>query len=178
MMTVRDDYLTPEAIELIERARAMAPRLAARARAAEDALMVPRETVAEMQEAGFFKVLQPKRWGGYEMDPRVFYTVQMALAEGCMATAWIYGVIGVHNWQIPLFPEQAQIDVNQGRPSLTLLRALIAQEPLLAANAKQKNIDATWQALSSMTQEQAQALVINADENVLQGWLDRNHQPA
>ncbi|STQ09035.1 LppC family lipoprotein [Enterobacter cloacae] len=23
-----------------------------------------------------------------------------------------------------------------------------------------------------MTQEQAQALVINADENVLQGWLD------
>ncbi|MBJ8739889.1 penicillin-binding protein activator [Citrobacter sp. FDAARGOS_156] len=67
---------------------------------------------------------------------------------------------------------QAQIDVNQGRPSLTLLRALIAQEPLLPANAKQKNIDATWQALSSMTQEQAQALVINADENVLQGWLD------
>ena len=67
---------------------------------------------------------------------------------------------------------QAQIDVNQGRPSLTLLRALISQEPLLAANAKQKNIDATWQALSSMTQEQAQALVINADENVLQGWLD------
>ena len=111
MMTVRDDYLTPEAIALIERARAMAPRLAERARAAEDALMVPRETVAEMQEAGFFKVLQPKRWGGYEMDPRVFYTVQMALAEGCMATAWIYGVIGVHNWQIPLFPEQAQIDV-------------------------------------------------------------------
>ena len=111
MMTVKDDYLTPEAIEVIERARAMIPRLAARARAAEDALMVPRETVAEMQEAGFFKVLQPKRWGGYEMDPRVFYTVQMALAEGCMATAWIYGVIGVHNWQIPLFPEQAQIDV-------------------------------------------------------------------
>ena len=28
------------------------------------------------------------------------------------------------------------------------------------------------QALASMTQEQAQALVINADENVLQGWLD------
>ncbi len=111
MMTVKDDYLTPEAIEVIERARAMIPRLAERARAAEDTLMVPRETVAEMQEAGFFKVLQPKRWGGYEMDPRVFYTVQMALAEGCMATAWIYGVIGVHNWQIPLFPEQAQIDV-------------------------------------------------------------------
>ncbi|MDM2933892.1 penicillin-binding protein activator [Citrobacter sp. Cu233] len=67
---------------------------------------------------------------------------------------------------------QAQIDASQGRPSLSLLRALIAQEPLLAAKDKQKNIDATWQALSSMTPEQAQTLVINADENVLQGWLD------
>ncbi|MHA1019269.1 penicillin-binding protein activator [Enterobacter mori] len=67
---------------------------------------------------------------------------------------------------------QAGITVEQGRPSLTLLRALIAQEPLLAGADKQKNIDATWQALASMTQEQAQTLVINADENVLQGWLD------
>jgi 3-hydroxy-9,10-secoandrosta-1,3,5(10)-triene-9,17-dione monooxygenase len=79
--------------------------------------MVPRETVAEMQAAGLFKVLQPKRWGGCEMDPRVFYSVQMALAESCMATAWIYGVIGVHNWQLPLFPEQAQQDVWAGDAS-------------------------------------------------------------
>jgi len=67
---------------------------------------------------------------------------------------------------------QAGITAEQGRPSLTLLRALIAQEPLLAGADKQKNIDATWQALASMTQDQAKALVINADENVLQGWLD------
>ncbi|WP_152082385.1 penicillin-binding protein activator [Enterobacter oligotrophicus] len=67
---------------------------------------------------------------------------------------------------------QAGITAEQGRPSLQLLRALIAQEPLLSGADKQKNIDATWQALASMTQEQAQTLVINADENVLQGWLD------
>ncbi|MBF4176707.1 outer membrane PBP1 activator LpoA protein [Lelliottia nimipressuralis] len=67
---------------------------------------------------------------------------------------------------------QATIAAEQGRPSLALLRALIAQEPLLSGDPKQKNIDATWQALSAMTPEQAQTLVINADENVLQGWLD------
>ncbi|ENT6813543.1 penicillin-binding protein activator [Enterobacter kobei] len=67
---------------------------------------------------------------------------------------------------------QAGITAEQGRPSLTLLRALIAQEPLLAGADKQKNIDATWQALAAMTPDQAKALVINADENVLQGWLD------
>lgn len=67
---------------------------------------------------------------------------------------------------------QAQIDASQGRPSLELLRALIAQEPLLQPAEKQKNIDATWQTLSSMTPDQANLLVISADENVLRGWLD------
>ena len=68
---------------------------------------------------------------------------------------------------------QDTISAEQGKPSLTLLRALIAQAPLLTTQPeRQQNIDATWQALSSMTKEQANALVINADENVLQGWLD------
>lgn len=106
-----DHYVTPLAIELIERARSMAPKLSERARGAEDAGLIHIETIREMQDAGFFKILQSQRWGGYEMDPRVFYSVQMALAEGCMATAWIYGVVGVHNWQLPLFPEEAQQDV-------------------------------------------------------------------
>ena len=62
-----DDYMTPEAIELVARARALAPKLAERAREAERQGMVPVETVKEMQEAGLFRVLQPKRWGGYEL---------------------------------------------------------------------------------------------------------------
>ncbi|MDF7679860.1 penicillin-binding protein activator [Enterobacteriaceae bacterium ESL0689] len=68
---------------------------------------------------------------------------------------------------------QAQIDASQGQPSLPLLRALIARQTLLSQpKQQQQNIDATWQALSAMTRDQANALVINADENTLQGWLD------
>jgi 3-hydroxy-9,10-secoandrosta-1,3,5(10)-triene-9,17-dione monooxygenase len=111
MSAVSDDYLSPEAVAMIERARAMIPRLAERATAAEAAGRVPDETVRELAEAGLFRVLQPRRWGGGELDPRVFYTIQMALAEGCMSTAWIYGVIAVHYWQLSLFPEAAQQDV-------------------------------------------------------------------
>ena len=106
-----EDYMTPEAVELLQRARELAPRLVTRATDAEREGMVPAESVREIAAAGLFRVLQPRRWGGYELDPRVFYRIQMALAEGCMSTAWIYGVIGVHNWQLPLFPEQAQQDV-------------------------------------------------------------------
>lgn len=67
---------------------------------------------------------------------------------------------------------QAQIDVSQGRTSLGLLRAYIAQEPLLQGKPHQDNIDATWSALSQMTQQDVSTIAINADENTLQGWLD------
>lgn len=96
---------------LIQRAREMVPVLASRARQTEEGRMVPVETVREMEAAGFFRVLQPKQYGGYEMDPQVFYDIVMTLAEGCMSTAWIYGVIGVHNWQIALFDPRAAEDV-------------------------------------------------------------------
>ena len=108
---VSDDFLTPDAIRLIEAAEKLVPNLAERARATDANGKVPEESVQEIAKAGLFRVLQPKRWGGYELDPRVFYIIQMTLAQGCMSTAWIYGVIGVHNWQIALFDEQAQIDV-------------------------------------------------------------------
>ncbi len=68
---------------------------------------------------------------------------------------------------------QLQIAIGQGRPTLEVLRAYIAQEPLLASpTEKQANIDATWQSLSRMTQDQLNNVTINANENVLQGWLD------
>ncbi|MEY8199147.1 MAG: acyl-CoA dehydrogenase family protein [Colwellia sp.] len=115
-----DDFLTPEAIRLIETAEELVPLFAERARATDLAGKVPEENVKALAQAGLFRVLQPKRWGGYELDPRVFYIIQMTLAQGCMSTAWIYGVIGVHNWQIALFDEQAQIDV-LGEDSGTLI---------------------------------------------------------
>lgn len=65
-----------------------------------------------------------------------------------------------------------QIATAQGRPSLSLLRTYIAQEPLLKGPDHQANIDATWQTLTQMSPQEASNLVINADENVLQGWLD------
>jgi 3-hydroxy-9,10-secoandrosta-1,3,5(10)-triene-9,17-dione monooxygenase len=96
---------------LIGRARAMQSALKARSEAATKERALPAETIRDMQEAGFFRVLQPKRWGGYEMDPQVFFDIQMALAEGCMSTAWVYGVVGVHPFQLALFDDRAQHDV-------------------------------------------------------------------
>lgn len=96
---------------LVERARAMVPVLKQRAAKTEAARCLLPETIAEMKAAGFFRVLQPRQYGGYELDPQVFYDICMTLAEGCMSTAWVYGVVGVHNWQIALFDPRAAEDV-------------------------------------------------------------------
>jgi 3-hydroxy-9,10-secoandrosta-1,3,5(10)-triene-9,17-dione monooxygenase len=100
----------PSRETLVARARAMIPALRARSDAATAARTLPAENIRDMQEAGFFRVL-PKRYGGYEHDPQVFYDIQTTLAEGCMSTAWVYGVIGVHPFQLGLFDPKAQADV-------------------------------------------------------------------
>jgi 3-hydroxy-9,10-secoandrosta-1,3,5(10)-triene-9,17-dione monooxygenase len=106
----------PSPAELVERARKMIPTLRERTEAGEADANVLAETVQDMKDAGLFRVLQPKRWGGYEMSPKVFADVQMALAEGDMSVGWIYGVIGVHNWQIALFDDRAGREVFENNP--------------------------------------------------------------
>jgi 3-hydroxy-9,10-secoandrosta-1,3,5(10)-triene-9,17-dione monooxygenase len=100
---------SPEA--LVASARAMIPVLKERAARAEAERRIPDATIADMQAAGFFRVLQPRRWGGYEMDPQVFYDIQIALSEGCMSTGWVYGTVGGHPYEIALFPDAAQREV-------------------------------------------------------------------
>ncbi|MBA0218491.1 penicillin-binding protein activator [Pectobacterium brasiliense] len=67
---------------------------------------------------------------------------------------------------------QTQIKTAQGRPSIELLRAYIAQEPLLKGDEHQMNLDQTWLALTQMSPQESNSLLINANENVLQGWVD------
>ena len=47
------------------------PLIAKRAQATEDLRRMPDETVAELDEVGFFKLLQPEQWGGLQCDPTV-----------------------------------------------------------------------------------------------------------
>lgn len=93
------------------RAREMVPILREREQAANAAGQVSAETIEDFDRAGFFKILQPAKYGGYEMSPAVYCDVARILAEGCMSSAWVYGVIAVHNWQVALFDERAAQDI-------------------------------------------------------------------
>jgi len=102
--------------ELVSRARELAPALSARAPEAEALRRLPDQTIADFQQAGFFRMLQPARWGGYECEPGTFFDVQTTVAAACPSSAWVLGVVGVHAWQLALFPEAAQDDVWRDDP--------------------------------------------------------------
>ena len=119
-MTFAKKTIAPAIADLVDRAAALVPVLRERADACEAGNKVPQETIRDFQEAGFFKILQPRRHGGYEMDIETFYAVQMKLAEGCMSSAWVLGVVAVHNWQLALFDAKAQDDV-WGKDNATLI---------------------------------------------------------
>ena len=97
--------------ELIARARALIPVLAERADRQNDHRRILPETMSDLHTAGLFRILQPKRWGGYEMDPGTFAEVQMTLAEADTSVGWMFGVVGVHAWHLALFDDRAARDV-------------------------------------------------------------------
>jgi 3-hydroxy-9,10-secoandrosta-1,3,5(10)-triene-9,17-dione monooxygenase len=101
--------MTPE--EYLQRVRALIPAIRERARPAERLRRLPDETFDEFQGAGLFRCLQPKRYGGYELDPGTLYQAVIEIGAVCGSTAWILGVIGIHNWHLALFAPQAQDDV-------------------------------------------------------------------
>ena len=93
---------------LIERARAMVPALLERARETETLRQLPAATIADAEEAGFFKAFVPKRHGGYEIDFRFVPQITRELAHGCLSSAWVISFLTQHNWQLALFPEVVQ----------------------------------------------------------------------
>src|SRR5438552_10569132 len=107
-----DDSALPEHERaLLERARALIPRLAARASAATAARRLPAETIGEFHAAGILRILQPRRFGGIEGRFSLFSRIVEELTFGCASSAWVYAVLAEHQWIIAQYPERAQIDV-------------------------------------------------------------------
>jgi len=97
--------------QVLDGVRDLLPVLRERAQETEDARRIPDATIKSLQETGFFRLLQPASYGGFEGDPVAFYTAVKLIAGACGSTGWVASVIGVHNWQLGLFPAQAQADV-------------------------------------------------------------------
>ncbi len=96
---------------MVERARALVPALRAKALQTERDRVIPLETHRAFQEAGFYKVFQPVRHGGYEMSISMLVEIGGELGRGCGSSAWIFTNLATQNWIIGMHQPQAQDDV-------------------------------------------------------------------
>lgn len=94
--------------EMLERARALVPKLRERAAKTEEMRRLPPETEKELHQAGLFRILQPKRVGGSELDyvALVDFADVVALADA--SVAWNLANLASHHWMLGMFDVRAQ----------------------------------------------------------------------
>lgn len=108
----------PPAHQLLERACKVVPVLKERALQTERDRMVSAEIVGTLADAGIFRLLQPRRFGGLEGGFEDFVRINIELAKGCGSTAWCTAIAMIHNWVVGLYPLETQEEVWQDRAAL------------------------------------------------------------
>jgi 3-hydroxy-9,10-secoandrosta-1,3,5(10)-triene-9,17-dione monooxygenase len=102
---------TRTAAGVLDAVAELLPALRERAQETEDLRRIPDETIKGLQDAGFFQLLQPARYGGLEASPVDFYRGVRLVASACGSTGWVSSVLGVHPWQLALYDDRAQQEV-------------------------------------------------------------------
>lgn len=72
---------------------------------------VPDDIVDRIRAADLYRVLLPRRYGGFELDWGAFLRIAEIVGSGCASTGWVYSTGMQHSWSIGLFARQAQDDV-------------------------------------------------------------------
>ncbi|GAB2976447.1 3-hydroxy-9,10-secoandrosta-1,3,5(10)-triene-9,17-dione monooxygenase oxygenase subunit [Nocardioides montaniterrae] len=98
----------PEVQAVLDGVRDLLPTFRDRAEEGERLRVVPDASIKELEQTGFFRLLQPKRYDGLEADPVAFYSAVRDIASADGATGWVSSVVGVHPWQVALFADEAQ----------------------------------------------------------------------
>jgi 3-hydroxy-9,10-secoandrosta-1,3,5(10)-triene-9,17-dione monooxygenase len=109
-MTIATPDVTPD--ELLERARALRPLLTERAAETEALRRPPEDLHQAVDDAGFYRLLMPRRYGGIETDIATYAQIWIEMARGDMSAGWCMCLMANHALQVgSWFPEQAQDEI-------------------------------------------------------------------
>jgi 3-hydroxy-9,10-secoandrosta-1,3,5(10)-triene-9,17-dione monooxygenase len=97
--------------ELLRRADAMRPWLRERQADCEALGELPEDTNDRFLAAGFYRILQPRLFGGYEFALPDFIRVMLAVARGCSDSAWVLALTSGHTVLAAQLSENAQREV-------------------------------------------------------------------
>jgi 3-hydroxy-9,10-secoandrosta-1,3,5(10)-triene-9,17-dione monooxygenase len=105
--------------ELWARAEALLPVLKERAPRSEELRRIPEETLKDFHAAELFRIHQPKRVGGAELEFVAVVTFGALLARACASTAWNWVNFTAHHMMLGMFPREAQDEIwNESRDAL------------------------------------------------------------
>ena len=120
-------------VAMVARARALIPRLRDRATRTEELRRLPSETERDLHEAGLFRIVQPKRVGGSELDYVALVDCADAIGQADASVAWNFANLSSHHWMLGLFDKRAQDLVWGNDPN-----ALIASSFIFPAGRARK----------------------------------------
>jgi alkylation response protein AidB-like acyl-CoA dehydrogenase len=107
------------ALALVARASALIPMLRQNAAAAERARRVPAESFDALDQAGVFRMMAPKKYGGDEATFETQCDVLAEIARGCPSTSWVATIFSAMAWLAAGFPDEAQEEVFATSPRIS-----------------------------------------------------------
>src|SRR6202051_3559759 len=118
---------------MVTRARGLIPKLRDRASRSEDLRRLPPETERDLHDTGLFRIVQPKRVGGSELDYVALVDCADALGQADASVAWNFANLASHHWMLGMFDKRAQDLVWNKDPN-----ALIASSFIFPAGRARK----------------------------------------
>lgn len=104
-----DEKECPGLDELVRRAREIRPLLVENQAETERLTQPPLVVQQALVDAGFYKIVTPKRYGGWEMGVWPFVKITMEIGRSCPSTGWCYSLGYGHTFTAAsFFPPEAQ----------------------------------------------------------------------
>jgi alkylation response protein AidB-like acyl-CoA dehydrogenase len=129
---------------LLERIQALVPELAGQAAESERLRRPTDASIRSLTEAGLFRMMVPRCYGGDELDLDTFLEVGLALAEADISLSWVSLFCVEHNWMFCQFPESFQRELYRGRTHV-LAPGVVAPTGVAAAEQGGYRVKGRWQ---------------------------------
>lgn len=110
---------------LLKRALDLLPALRERAPHAEALRRLPEETEADFHRTGLFRMVQPARVGGAELDFGILVDLGAVVGSACGSSAWNLINLGCHHWMLGMFPPEVQDEIWSENPDALIASSFI-----------------------------------------------------
>src|ERR1700746_715870 len=123
--TFEIDHADPASAIMACAAEALIPQLRERAARTEELRRLPPETERDLHDAGLFRILQPKRVGGSELDYVALVDCADALGQGDASASWNFANLASHHWMLGMFAPEAQSAVWGENPDTLIASSFV-----------------------------------------------------